>query len=252
MANETGGRQADSETAARPAFGMHVSLVRSLVRKASVGRDLWRIHGGPKFMSQILPWMIHRRYLYYEGSLAGGLPGFEAQMPEAHIAPVEPSDLPFVLRARPGYYSLAQLQDRLKQGHVCFLSRVGSEPINIRWAFVGSAYLPYLSRTLILVPGEYYFDEVFTVPRWRHRGIDRQAFCFMLSWFKNRGFKTHTCFLTPWDVHLHRRYESLGMAKIGEVRFRPLRVKNAIVLEGRIQDLGRKRIATVPREFESR
>jgi hypothetical protein len=42
------------------------------------------------------------------------------------------------------------------------------------------------------------------------------------------------------------------MAKIGEVRFRPLMVKNAIVLEGRIQDLGRKRIATVPREFESR
>ena len=167
------------------------------------------------------------------------------------ISLTAPSDLPLLLKTRPGYYFLGELQGRLKQGHVCFLSRVGSEPVNLRWAFVGSVHLPYLSRTLILAADEFYFDEVFTVPRWRHRGIDEQTFRFMRTWFGDRGFKKQCCLLTSWDTHLHKRYESLGMAKIGELRSRLFGVSKRLVLEGRIQDLGHETIAVAPRKVET-
>jgi len=251
MANETKQTRAGSDMAAGSVLGTPLSLIRSLTRKSSVGHDLWRIHGASKFIGQILPWAAHRRYFFYEGSLARDLPGFKPQVPEVRVAPAAPSDLPLLLKARPGYYSLVQLQDRLKQGHACFLSRVGSEPVNIRWAFVGSVYLSYLSRTLILAPDEFYFDELFTAPRWRHRGIDQQTFRFMRTWFRDRCFKKQYCLLTSWDVHLQKRYEANHMVRTGEVQVRPWPASNRLVLEGRIQDLGQKRIAAIPRKLET-
>jgi len=39
------------------------------MEKASVAFDLLRLHGGRKFYSRILPWMIRRRYFLYSGTL---------------------------------------------------------------------------------------------------------------------------------------------------------------------------------------
>ena len=244
-------RQVDESSAAGRVHETPFSLARSLIRKATVGRDLWRIHGGSKFMRQILPWMLHRRYILFEGSLASGLPEFKPHVPEAHIAAAAPSDLPLILKARPGHYSLRQLEDRLKQGHVCFLSRVGSEAVNIRWAFVGSVYLPYLSRTLILASDEFFSDEIFTVPRWRQRGIDQQAFRFMRTWFRERGFETQHCLVTSWDVFLHRRYRANRMTVSGQVHVWPFRASNRVALEGAIRDLGHRTIGIVPLKRET-
>jgi GNAT superfamily N-acetyltransferase len=238
--------------AAMPEFGRPFSFVRSLVPKATVGRDLWRIHGGAKFLTTILPWGIQRRYLFYEGSLAPALPKFEPRLEELHVTPATPSDLPLVLKARPGYYSLGELRERLNRGQLCFLARVDGEPVNIRWAFIGSVHLPYIRRTLVLPPDEFYFDEVFTVPRWRHRGIDEQTFRFMRTWFRDRGYKKQCCFLTPWDTHLHKRYGSLGLAKTGEVRSRTCGFSTRLDVEGLIRDFGRGMIAGTSRKVAGR
>jgi GNAT superfamily N-acetyltransferase len=219
-----------------------LSLIR---RKIAVGQDLLRFHGPVKFFGRILPWTLHRRYVLFEGSTAETASGPEAAA-SVRSSLAKPEDLPLLLSARPGFYNLGRLEERLAAGHACFIAWLGRRPVGIRWAFVGSVYLPYLSRTLVLAPDEAYSDELFVVPRFRRQGVDRRNFQFMCSWFKARGFRRHFCLLTPWDEHLHRRYERLGMRQTGEVIRLSGAGRKTYRWEGRFQDLGRGRVAIAP------
>jgi GNAT superfamily N-acetyltransferase len=210
---------------------------RTLVPKLVVGCDLWRVHGTAKFFGQVLPWMLHRRYFLYEGSPGSVWPESRVKT-QAHLTVAELDDLPLLLRVRPGYYDLRCLRERLRRGHICFVAWHGRDAVGIRWAFRGAVYLPYLSRTLILAPSEVYFDEVYTVPRYRRQGIDDQNMRFMLSWFKERGFRTHLCLLTSFDTGLHRRYESFGMKRTGEVSEIGFPGKKIYRFKGRLRESG--------------
>lgn len=242
MIHDIARSQSEAGSAANSSGDTHLKPVRALVRNMTVGRDLWRIHGTAKFFGRILPWTYHRRYLLYEGSPALELPAFPTSIP-LRLAVAEPEDMPLLLSARRGYYDLRQLHRRLSQGHVCFIAWHGREPIGIRWAFRGSVHLPYLSRTLVLGPTEVYFDEVYTVPHFRRRGVDDQNYRFMLSWFKAQGFRTHLCLLTSWDTYLHRRYESFRMRRTGEIRRVGFPGGKRYRLEGRLRESAGDRIS---------
>lgn len=234
--------QADEALTAGLSHETRLTPVRSLVRKVTVGRDLCRVHGPAKFFGRILPWMLHRRYFLFEGSVSTALPPFSPSIP-ARLTVAGPDDMPLLLSARPAHYDLRRLHERLRRGHICFVAWLGREPVGIRWAFRGSVYLPYLSRTLDLAPKEIFFDEVYTVPRFRRQGIDDQNLRFMLSWFKEQGFQTHFCLLTSWDTYLHRRYESFGMKKAGEINRVGGLGKKRYRVEGRIQEKSGGRIS---------
>jgi len=215
-----------------------------LAQKYSVSRDLVRIHGGMKFFGRILPWLVFRRYFFFEGSPAVS-PRTSAALDSMRVRRAGPADIRAILRVRPGYYSAVQVRERLEQGHLCFIVWVADEPVNIRWCFFGSVFLPYLGRTLALARDEVYFDEVYTVPRFRGRKIDVRSYLFMISWLKKHGFKKHFCLLTSWDTHLHRRYQALGLKKTGEVRSWNFLKLRRLVLRGGIKNIGGRMISAL-------
>jgi len=188
-----------------------------LTRSVSIARDLGRIHGVPKLFGRILPWLVRRRYYLYSGSLTRPLPECEAGIP-LRIEPAKRSDLARLIRIRPGYYELSRLLKRHEMGHVCFLAWAGGEPIHCRWAFTGSTHLSYLGKQLVLGPQDIFYDETFTVPRFRGLSVDFATLRVMLAWFRDRGFVRHHCLLTSWDFSLHRRAAAFAMRRTGEVR----------------------------------
>jgi GNAT superfamily N-acetyltransferase len=211
-------------------------------RKLAVGRDLLRIHGPARFFGRIVPWTYSRRYFLFEGLSAGPTldPGAAVTV---RCSLARPGDLPLLLSARPGFYSLDRLEERLAAGHACFIAWLDGRPAGIRWAFTGSVYLPYLSRTLVLARDEAYSDELYVVPRFRGRGVDEGNFSFMRSWFSDRGYRKHYCLLTPWDDRLRRRYERRGMAKAGEVVRLGGPLGRKYRWHGLFYDLGQGRVA---------
>lgn len=209
---------------------------RGVVRRTSVARDLVQTRGAAAFVFRILPWTARRRYLVFEGSLSEGVTKFRADIP-LRIGPAGPSDLDLLFRIRPGYYDRNVVGERLEHGHLCFMAWEGERPVHVHWAFTGSVWLPYLDRTLVLPPGEVYYDEAFTVPDRRRRGVDHETLGEMLGWFAERGYTKHA-FLSPtWDEPLHRRAAGFRMMMTGAIG--PSRIlKRRLVVEGRAKDLG--------------
>lgn len=197
-----------------------------------------------KFFGRILPWLVFRRYFLFEGSPAAS-PRTSATLDSMRVRRAGPADVPAILRIRPGYYSLHQVWERLEQGHQCFIVWASDEPVNIRWCFVGSVFLPYLGRTLVLDRDEVYFDEVYTVPRYRKQNLDVRSYLFMVSWLKRRGFKKHFCFLTSWDTRLHWCYRTLHLKRTGEVRSWNFWKLRRLVLRGGLKNIGGGMISAV-------
>lgn len=126
---------------------------------------------------------------------------------------------------------------------MCVVAWLRKEPVNIRWAFLGSVFLPYVSRRLILAPDEFYFDEAYTDPRYRRRGIDIMTLRFMLALFQRRGYQRPSCLLASWEIKRPRRFESLGMKRNGEIGYRIGFSGKHHFIKGGFVDLGRGRVA---------
>lgn len=218
-----------------------------IVRQAAVALDLIRVHGAPKFFVRILPWMIRRRYILYSGSFDTPLPDFRADIP-LKIGPARPADLALIARIRPGFFNLDRVRERFDQGHVCFLAWAGDRPVHARWAFGGSVFLPYLSKRLVLGARDIFYDETYTVPSFRHRGVDYQTLRVLLAWFKEKGYARHHCLLTSWDISLHRRASAFCMKRTGEVGGWSVLGFKGLTCRGLIRDEGRGLMSIVPPE----
>jgi GNAT superfamily N-acetyltransferase len=196
-------------------------LGRRFLRSAVVGRDLLPSHGPARFFCRIAPWLACRRYLLFEGRLTARLHRREAGIP-LRIAPASASELRAIFDLRPGFYGPDTIRDRARAGHVCFMAWEGDRLVHARWAFLGSVYVRFLGRTLIIPPGKIFYDEVYTAPDRRRHGADYATLSAMLDWFARQGFKWHA-FLSPtWDEPLHRRAAAFGMRVSGAVGRRSL------------------------------
>jgi RimJ/RimL family protein N-acetyltransferase len=179
-----------------------------------MARDIIRQIGVGRFVLEIPPWLVRRTYLFY------------AAVPRPRIGSQRP-DLPLRLEAlnenavdalvalRPSLYSNTQISERLREGHLAFLGRIDGAIVHARWIFVGSVHLPYLGHRLVLGPGEGYLDEVFTVPAWRHRGVEFAAAVAMHAVLHTSGFRRILCSIASWNRPPQRVAEKLGYEIVG-------------------------------------
>ncbi|UCC39090.1 MAG: hypothetical protein JSV96_14985 [Candidatus Aminicenantes bacterium] len=140
---------------------------RFIIQKFDIAVDLIREHGWEKFFGQIIPWLICRRYIFFSGPIDKPISFFQAEIP-FRLELAKQTELMYLIKLRPHFYDLGQIQERINQGHLCFLGWSGNEPIHIRWAFVRSRLVPYLHRTICLTPEDVYTDEAYTTPGFRH------------------------------------------------------------------------------------
>lgn len=172
---------------------------RLFISKLYTASDLFKEHGWMRFVGDIIPWLFHRRYIFYSQPIDDPVLLYSCQIP-FRLEQVKEKDFPHLIKLRPGFYDLSLIRKRIKEGHICFLGWSGQKPIHIRWIFVRSLYLPYLHRTLILYPGEVYRDEAFTLPDYRRKGVYSYAGYLMRYALKELGYNRLFCMFASWNL----------------------------------------------------
>lgn len=197
--------------------------------------DALREIGTRRFVTDIPPWLVRRRYLFYALALSDAVAPTPSQIP-FRLDPVVEDDLPRLLSVRPGFYSLPQLQTRLQQGHLAFVGRSLETIVHLRWIFVGSVQLPYLARRLVLAPGEGYLDEVYTVPAWRRKGVEGTAAYEMQRAMHHRGFRRIICAIAAWNWIPRHVAEAQGYEQVGVGDYWNILGHRRLVVDGFVRD----------------
>jgi hypothetical protein len=188
---------------------------RFIIQKFDIGLDLFREYGWMKFFGRIIPWLFWRRYIFLGGPINDPISFFQAEIP-FRLELVKQRDLKYLIKLRPHFYDLREIQKRIKQGHLCFLGWSGNEPVHIRWAFVRSRFIPYFHRTICLTPGEVYTDEAYTARDFRHKGVYSYAGCLLRKFLEEMGYQRIILVLPAWSTFLMNTSSNFRMEKIGE------------------------------------
>jgi len=198
-----------------PERRLHSSNLRS---KFLTALDLARNLGWPMFLAKIVPWLFVRRYYICSKSFQDLQPESPPVEVPVRLALATEKDLPAIMGLRPYYYELQALRDRLREGHLCFLGWMGDRLVHIRWIFVKSLHLPYLHRILLLSPGQVLFDEAYTSPEFRARGIFGAAGDFIRLKLRELGYTTGLSALASWQVYSQTLARRIEREKVAEVK----------------------------------
>jgi GNAT superfamily N-acetyltransferase len=187
------------------------------------------------FLVEIPPWLLRRRYLFYGITPADARPLPSPPLPFRLDILLE-QEIPDLVALRPDRYTPEGLLRRIHRGHLGLVGRSGTEIVHLRWVFVGAAWLPYLSRRLLLAPGEGLLDEVYTVPAWRRRGVETAAAQQTQRLLRARGFGRVLGVIASWNRAPLRLAERQGYQKLGEGGYWTLFGYRKFFWEGKVAD----------------
>jgi hypothetical protein len=170
--------------------------------------------GGRRFILEVLPWLLRRRYVFYAARADELAAPFEPKL-SVRIDRINESDLTPIAATRPGIYSVAQLGGRLRQGHLGLVGRLGSEIVHIRWVFRGFILLPYLGHRLALEEGEGLVDEMYTVPAWRRMGVEAAVARQMPEIVQAHHFRRLIGVIAGWNRVPQRMAQLHGYRAVG-------------------------------------
>ncbi len=182
--------------------------------RISAALDVLRNIGAARFLVEIPPWLLRPTYNFIAVDPSAVRPLGGARIP-FRLDVAGEGDLGDMLAARPGFYTLPQVQARLREGHLGFVGRSQGRVVHVRWVFVGSVYLPYLSRRLVLAPGEGFLDEIFTLPAFRRQGVLTAAAGEMTQLLQARGFRRIIGAMAAWNRVPQRVSEAQGYRRVG-------------------------------------
>jgi hypothetical protein len=106
-------------------------LFRSIQKKIRIAFDIIKKYGWKKFVLEIMPWLFHKRFIFYAGPVSGTFPESHSEIP-FRLELAKEKDLHLIVRLRPSIYTFDQVQTRLKKGHFCFLGWSEDELIHCR------------------------------------------------------------------------------------------------------------------------
>jgi len=224
-----------------PKSDLYSSRLRS---KLVTAFDLAKSFGWRMFLGEIVPWLFVRRYFFCSRVIQDLVPESPAQVP-LRLELAAQKDLPNLMALRPHYYKLQVLQKRLEEGHICFLGWRGNRPIHVRWIFVKSLYLPYLHRTLLLAPGQVYFDEAYTAPEYRGRRIFGVAGNFVRLRLGEMGYKSEISLFASWQARSRTLAGRIEREKVGEAKIVNWPGLRKFYWKGSIRDHGDGKISVV-------
>lgn len=185
--------------------------------KLSAASDIVGVYGGRTFLFQAVPWLLRRKYFVYACRTPDiGRGASPAPEDAFRLDIVRESDIDLVTRLRPAAYSRRVVADRLAQGHLCFLGRLGPEAVHIRWLYTRPVYLPYLGRTLDLRPGEVYSDEAYILSAYRGRNLYSRTLSLLGSRLTDLGIRRLIVLSASWNRIIIARLEETGLKRVGE------------------------------------
>ncbi len=187
---------------------MHALVYRLLDANRTLGirRLLW-----------VAPqWLLRQEYLLLVKDLRSPLP--EVPVPESlRWTPLTEAELDHIL-AMNRALSETEIRRRWKEGQECLLCWSDESLVHYRWDATASTYLPYLGKTLRLLPGDTHATDVFTHPLFRGRGIQTASSVLALHRAKELGFSRFITMPAWWNApSLRVNLEKTGRRVVGTV-----------------------------------
>ncbi|MDQ7859275.1 MAG: hypothetical protein QN174_03400 [Armatimonadota bacterium] len=197
-------------------------------------RDVLRVVGPRRFIFEVVPWTVRRRYVFYALTLPAAtrpssLDGFR-------LEPATEADLPLFVAARPERYTLPALAQRLRDGHLAFVGRVGEAVVHLRWVFTRTVHVPYLGRQIVLEGGDVLLDEIYTMPAWRRKGVEGAVAVAMPRMLHAMGYRRILCAIASWNLAPQHVAAAHGYVRLGSGGYWALPGRRRYFWEGAVED----------------
>ena len=114
----------------------------------------------------------------------------------------------------------AEVRRRLDEGQECWAAWIDGELAHWRWEATRPAFLPYLGRTLRPEAGDLCVVDVYTVPRYRDRGLHTAGTFLALERARARGLARLVGLVAWWNTPARRVMEGkTGRTVVGSVGY---------------------------------
>lgn len=137
------------------------------------------------------------------------------QMDDIEIRLLRRSDFPRPNTLKSLRYG--QAESRLAAGHLCFIAEKGSDIANYTWVCFDEAFVGELERIIRLGPNCAYRYDVYTVPKYRGKGILPVVLVNVADYLFQNGITVIYDAVTSDNYSSLRAYEKIGSRKMGEV-----------------------------------
>jgi hypothetical protein len=178
--------------------------------------DILKREGARGLWFRLLARTFYRRMFLVDRALRE--PDVEVIRPhQVAIDLLKPAEIQEYMRARPG--SVAEILNRLNNGHMCFLVRDSNSIVHTCWVAVGTAHLGYLDCEIEMAPGVVYVYGSFTNHAHRNMNLATLRGVFMERHLLKLGFQRAVAVIVPENKAALRRVQKGGYRNFGLIGF---------------------------------
>lgn len=179
-------------------------------------KEILKQDGARSLWFRLLAKALYRRMFLFDHVLRE--PDVEVTSPPQVTADLlKFTEIQEYMRARPG--SVAEILNRLNNGHMCFLVRYSNSIVHTCWVAVGTAHMGYLDRQIELAPGVVYVYGSFTNHAQRNMNLATLRGVFMERHLFKLGFHRAVAVIVPENKAALRRVQKGGYRKFGLIGF---------------------------------
>jgi GNAT superfamily N-acetyltransferase len=128
---------------------------------------------------------FYRRMVFVSRPI-DSIPDLKPRLPVI-IRMITGEDLP-AYREFSSFPSTDEIEARFERGHRCFAAFLDGRIVHAGWVATGRVYVPYLRRDLILLPGDIYLYNHYTLPEYRGYGLAKARGVHVLRHYQNEGY----------------------------------------------------------------
>ncbi len=174
-------------SASKPIGGPPLTLDRLAV--------IWRREGPKGVWFRTLARVGYRRWDCFARPLEQSEISVEPGAP-IEIATLEADDAAAYVSLRPEA-TLAEYQQRLRAGEVCWAARHAGRLIAVKWVRFDVIEVPYLRRPFPLAPGEIYLQDMFTSPDMRGHHVQSVISARIFARCRAQGYSRSVGLVSP-------------------------------------------------------
>jgi GNAT superfamily N-acetyltransferase len=179
-------------------------------------------------------WLIRREFLVTVKDLTGPLPPI-SPLPGVAWRRLTDPDVPRLLAASPTL-SAGEVARRRREGQQCWIGWRGDTAAHWRWETDGTAYLPYLRRSVRPLDGDLWVADVYTHPSHRRRGLYTTATVMAMHRARELGHRRLIGLIAGWNRPALRVAETkLQRAVIGSVGYWGLGWRQSPIVTGSVR-----------------
>jgi hypothetical protein len=111
--------------------------------------------------------------------------------------------------------SVKEIDERFERGDCCFAAFHEGRIVTAGWVTTNRIYVPYLRRDLILLPGDIYVYNYYTLPEYRGNNVGVVNGLFIRRYYKKEGYSRSVALIAAENRAGSGLVKSAGYRSVG-------------------------------------